>query len=283
MKLISFLLALTLVGFSATAKERVFIGSTPAHPTVRQFLQISLTDSIDFIRWKLVIRHNGYQLSCQYGLSKAGTNGFMNGKKVEFSDTLTREDHYYYLKRKNKTLSLLELNANLMHLLDENHSMLVGDGGFSYTLNRNTPRKTDQFNLYVKQTVAKSPVVFEGRTPCQPMSQLLGIPRSPECYKVKWYLLLYTDSITGKPTHYLKGGTGYRKETMEKGQWQIIRGKDGRTIYKLDPPKQAWSYYLLKADENILLFVDPEGNLLVGNEDFSYTLNRREKEHPVTR
>ena len=32
--------------------------------------------------------------------------------------------------------------------------------------------------------------------------------------------------------------------------------------------------YLLKLDEHILVFTDAHEKLLVGNEDFSYTLNR---------
>ncbi len=52
----------------------------------------------------------------------------------------------------------------------------------------------------------------------------------------------------------------------------------------MTPDKQAYSLYLLKGDDNILFFVDPNGRLLVGNEDFSYTLNRRKEEYaPVFR
>jgi hypothetical protein len=42
--------------------------------------------------------------------------------------------------------------------------------------------------------------------------------------------------------------------------------------------KWVRSLNLLKGDDNIL-FVDADGRLLVGNEDFSYTLNRREEEY----
>jgi hypothetical protein len=34
---------------------------------------------------------------------------------------------------------------------------------------------------------------------------------------------------------------------------------------------------LLKADEHILFFVDEKNKILVGNQDFSYSLNRIEK------
>jgi len=46
----------------AQAKERKFIGSTPADPVIRTFFNIPLTDSIDFIRWNLILRDHEYQL-----------------------------------------------------------------------------------------------------------------------------------------------------------------------------------------------------------------------------
>lgn len=47
--------------------------------------------------------------------------------------------------------------------------------------------------------------------------------------------------------------------------------------------KESWSFHLVQVDDNILVFTDKEGNLLVGNDEFSYTLNRRKDEHPVIR
>jgi hypothetical protein len=40
----------------------------------------------------------------------------------------------------------------------------------------------------------------------------------------------------------------------------------------------SYSLNLLKADGSII-FMDAEGRLLAGNEDFSDTLNRRKEEH----
>jgi len=42
----------------------------------------------------------------------------------------------------------------------------------------------------------------------------------------------------------------------------------------LNDDKENGFLYLLELDENILMFIDAQGNLLVGNEDFSYTMNR---------
>jgi hypothetical protein len=97
---------------------------------------------------------------------------------------------------------------------------------------------------------------------------------------MKWYIIFYADSITGNPSYYLKGGMGYRKETMEKGSWKMKSGKNGRIIFQVTPEKSNHSVYLVKGDDNILFFTDANGRLLVGNENFSYTLNRRKEEYP---
>jgi len=275
------LLALTCT--CTTARETTYTGSTLTHRAVRDFLGISLTDSVDFIRWTLIIRDNKYVLNCQYGIGKAGTNGFINEKRVELTGALSIKGFCYTLLYGKKALSILAINANLLHLLDENNHMLVGNGGFSYTLNRKDPVQTDQFNLKVAQVPVKDSMLFEGRTPCQPLSSIAGIERSPACDKIKWYILLYTDSHSSETGYYLEGPIGYGRARMHKGKWQIIHGKDDRLIYKLEPDKEAYAYYLLKADDNILLFTDPQGHLLVGNENFSYTLNRQSEARMASR
>jgi len=279
MKTIIFLLIMALTCHFSTLDKQTYVGSTPAHVAVRDFLGISLTDSIDFIRWKLEFSSGKFELHCQYGLSKAGTSGFVNEKRVDFEGELVKKENYYHFKHNGTRISMLEVNTDLLHLLDQNNKMLIGNGGYSYTLNSTHPVKTDQFNIRPVQSTFKNPLVFEGRTPCQELSKLLNLNKSDACNKMKWYIIFYTDSMTGKPSYYQKGGIGYRKETMERGKWQIINGKDGRIIYHVIPDNRAYSLNLLKGDDNILFFVDTNGRLLVGNDDFSYTLNRRIKEY----
>ena len=66
-----------------------------------------------------------------------------------------------------------------------------------------------------------------------------------------------------------------RKEGGKKGSWEITKGKNGRITYQLNDEKGKGFLYLLKLDENILAFTDAHGNLLVGDLDFSYMLNKR--------
>ena len=275
MKLYLSLLVSTLACFVAGANKGTFVGSTPAHEVVRHFLQISLTDSIDFIRWNLEIDSGTFKLHCRYGLAKPGTPGFSNEQSVAFEGELLKSKNYYRLKHAGKEVFILEVNENLLHFLDHNNRMLIGNGGYSYALNNTHPVKTDKANIRSQTASIKSPLVFEGRTPCSDLPALLGLNKSEACNKMKWYFLFYTDSLTGAPSYFLMGGMGYRKETMAKGRWQIVTQQNGRIIYRVYFDKWVRSLDLLKGDDNILFFMDADGRLLVGNEDFSYTLNRR--------
>lgn len=270
----------TLICLAASANTQTYVGSTPAHPVVRNFLQISPTDSIDFIRWKLEIGSGKYKLECRYGLSKPGTPGFSNEQKVAFNGSFTQSNNRYLLRHKNKQVSILEVNADVLHLLDHNNYMLIGNGGYSYALNNTSPVKTGKANIRSTSTKVKGPLVFEGRTPCSDLPAILGLNKSDACNKMKWYFLFYTDSVTGKPSHFLMGGMGYRKETMAKGRWQIVNKQDGNIVYQVYFDQWKNPLHLLKGDDNILFFIHPDGHLLVGNEDFSYTLNRKKEEYP---
>lgn len=280
MKRCLFSLLLALPFLSCLAQERTFVGSTPAHNVVREFLQVSLTDSIDFIRWKLKVGLGKFELQCHYGLAKPGTPGFSNEQSVAFEGQLTESKNYYSLQHKDRHVSILRVNANVLHFLDRNNSMLTGNGGYSYALNSTIPVEDDVVNIHSKHTVLKSPLVYEGRTPCSDLPELLGLKKSAACNKMKWYFLFYTDSLTGKPSYFLMGGMGYRKETMAKGSWQIVTGQNERIVYQLYSDIWAHPLKLLKGDDNILFFIDTNERLLVGNEDFSYTLNRRKEEYP---
>lgn len=123
-----------------------------------------------------------------------------------------------------------------------------------------------------KKMVLKDSMAFEGRTPC-------GVPHiiesGKECYKLKWYLVLYTNN-KNEPATYRILGTPYRREDGgRKGNWKITTGKDGRIIYQLNDENEKPFIYLLQIDQGVLIFTDAKGNLLVGDHDFSYTLNRR--------
>jgi hypothetical protein len=278
------------------AVPRTYVGSTPAHDVIRKFLGISLTDSIDFIRWKLEVRQRSFKLQCEYGLGKPGTPGFWNEKNVSFEGELSKTKNIYLLKSKGREVSMREVNVNILHFIDRNDHMLIGNGGYSYALNSTAKVKAEvevevevEAKVEVKveakvkvevEAKIKTPLVFEGRTPCQELSVQLGLNKGEACNKMKWYFLFYTDSVTGRPSYFLMAGIGYRKESMKKGRWEIVTEPNGDIIYRLYSDIWTRPLILLQGDDNILFFMDADGRLLVGNENFSYTLNRKEKEYP---
>lgn len=98
-----------------------------------------------------------------------------------------------------------------------------------------------------------------------------------ECYaiKLKWLIILYPSAGSSNEGRYRVWGTPYRGTNGVTGNWQLITNAKGNLVYQLHHNNQDKFLYLLKADENILVFTDEKENLLTGNEDFSYTLNRR--------
>lgn len=271
---IPFTFLLMIVFYCCAGKENEYVGSTPAAHSLRNFLEISLVDSIDFIKWEFNVDGDRYHLHCRYGIGRPSTNGFIDEKAVNFEGSLIKKEKKFELYHGKKVLSLWVINSNLLQVLDDHEEPLAGNGGYSYTLNKINSQPSDQFNYINKKHSVGTSQAFEGRTPCQELSVLLGFNKGPACDKLKWYVILNTDPKTGKPSGYIMNGTGYRKEKMAKGSWEITLGKNGRRIYKLSPETQAPPIYLLEAGENLLLFTDDRGNLLVGNADFSYTLNK---------
>jgi hypothetical protein len=118
--------------------------------------------------------------------------------------------------------------------------------------------------------------VFDGRTPCQQLARHLEEKTSPDCIKIKWRLTLWADQ-SGAPSHYELIGFVYKKDAPRKGRWHIRKGtaeNPDAVIYRLESDGEK-PIHLLKADENILFFLDDDQRMLTGNRDFSYTLNRK--------
>ncbi len=115
--------------------------------------------------------------------------------------------------------------------------------------------------------------VFFGRTPCQELISQLGLPENSNCAKRKMSFVLYQDSLTLQPTMYEIRGVGPRSG---KGRWKIISGTPGdpnATVFQLEFDSNT-SLYLLKGDDNVLFFLDEKKDLLSGNGNYSYTMNR---------
>ena len=271
MKITGLTISLCMLVSCASSKEINYTASTPAGPHLRTFLGIPQADSIDFIRWTLSLRDKDYTLAFNYGVGEPNTNGFISGGyKLKVNGTLTRQENIYLLQNDNRVLKLFQVNPDLLHVLDVNSELLAGNSGWSYTINSINPVMTGP-ETWKEQTVLKDSMVFSGRTPC-------GVPGvtvpGQECYKLKWSIVLYTDAVTNQPTTFVVPGVPWHKEGGRKGTWKISKGSGGRVSYQLTDTTGN-TLYLFPAGDNILLFTDAGGKLLVGDGDFSYTLNRK--------
>jgi hypothetical protein len=98
-----------------------------------------------------------------------------------------------------------------------------------------------------------------------------------ECTKIKWRLTLYKDSVSTNEGTYDLQGFVYKKDNPRSGKWHIIKGSKANNdaiIYRLELEGKE-PLLLQKVDDNILFFLDKEKAIMVGNRDFSYTLNRK--------
>lgn len=110
--------------------------------------------------------------------------------------------------------------------------------------------------------------VFEGRVPCA------------DCERVKVRLVLSRHPETKAPTTYVLeridvGRSNARQTTS--GRWTIARGTstDPRAeVYRLDSRAPVGFRLYQAVDHDILLFLDEDLHLRVGDAGHSYTLSR---------
>jgi hypothetical protein len=280
----------------------VFEGITACSEATKVLPQIS--DRCEMMIWKITFHQDPdkltpttYELRSAYGFSKPGTPGLAEGATridVEGTWAIVKgadadPDAVVYqldsASEKN-AVYLLKLDENILHVLDQDRSLMVGNAAWSYTLNRTNKRlSAPQSTHRVFQTTRTvlepidSPMlgVFDGRVPCHEVAlAFAGIPANPACQRIKWRLTLYQEPNTDTPTIYKLQGT----RTIREGAWSIVRGTKAdpdAIVYKLElvkPETPITSVYFLKADDNHLMLLDGEGNLLVGDAILSYTLSR---------
>ncbi|MBK7869193.1 MAG: hypothetical protein IPJ74_00215 [Saprospiraceae bacterium] len=261
---------------------------------MKAILGIPLQDSIDFIRWELLMyEENNFNLNLQYGLSQPNTLGFkdggqslaLKGKYTIFnSKTDALNGDVYHLKSENASVSfkLVKVTNNLFHLLDNNNRLVVGNGGWSYTINRKDvmanaasvlPALTNA-DAFLNDTAPQR--VYDGRTPCQAIAKTYNLVLGDDCFKLKWRLILNRDPKTGMPTTYTINRI---KHSVEKAEdtWTIVKGYGNNpdaVVIQLNPDKPEESLSFLVGDENVLFFLDNNKQLFIGDPNFSYTLNK---------
>jgi len=121
--------------------------------------------------------------------------------------------------------------------------------------------------------------VFEGRTPCEPISYQISGQTAANCDHLKWQIIFFRDSITNLPSNFIFTSELFDRHP-QTGKWRIIHGtkeEPSAIIYELDFDSGNKPLFLLKGDENVLFVLDEKQHALSGNQDFSYTLNRVQK------
>lgn len=110
--------------------------------------------------------------------------------------------------------------------------------------------------------------IFEGRFPCD------------GCERLKVGLALYRDPTTLGPTTYAMREirVGHDEPPSDSGgTWRTSVGTyadPNATVYELIPTTSDVLVLYQKADDNILLLLDAEKRLKVGNASHSFTLSR---------
>ena len=277
---------------TSTAPEIILVGSTPGDESIKSMLSISGDIKVDFIRWNIKLDDkNAFVLEITYGEGKPNTLGFKGGgqsQAIKGTFLITKSLEHkrfkevYQLKSNgfSQEISLVKLNENLFHILTFQNQLMIGNGGWSYSLNRKDPVVSDK--ILISSTISDSEslqLVFDGRTPCQEIAaEHPEMNVSQSCFKLKWRLILNRDSVTYLPTTYTIRKVVDNQPRDVSGKWKIIKGTTANpdaTIYIIQPdtPDESFSFFV--GDDNVLFFLNKKHEPYIGNEDFSFTLNKK--------
>lgn len=277
------------------------MASTPGDELIKSLLAISPETKVDFIRWNLTLKNAKagkqlFLLNITYGESQPNTLGFINdgeNKSIEGEYYILQEQgringDVYHLKSAKLVAEILmvKLSDNIFHLLTPEKKLMVGNGGWSYTLNRKERINDGSGDLPLFSILSDLPedtsrqIIFDGRTPCLDFAKENSLTVTSDCFKLKWKLILNKDPQTFQPTTYILRRTNSRESDLT-GKWTIIKriqSNRNAVIYQLDPDKPEQSISLLLGDENVVFFLNKNNQLFTGDGDFSYTLNKRQKD-----
>ncbi|WAC14109.1 hypothetical protein [Dyadobacter pollutisoli] len=145
----------------ASPDRDIFAGATPCDAIIRPMLAIPAAADCELVKWQLLLLKGPeddkavrFDLKYTYGMSKAGTQGFvndgtsaeMNGKWIarKKEGNLPGQALIQLQPTENKPISFAKLDDNIVHLLDPEGKLMIGNAAWSYTLNRiETVRHSD--------------------------------------------------------------------------------------------------------------------------------------------
>ena len=285
----------------------VFEGTTPCSSLTRPLPQIPVDSDCELMIWKVMLYQDtatgtptSYLLESAYGVSQANTTGPAGGGTPISMEGMwsiamgTKADPdaevlQLYSEDSQVAVSFVKLSDDILHVLNRDQSLMLGNASWSYTLNRtdNQPPLPLDGSVNSGPEATRPPIpemppgsavlgVYEGRSPCHEIeSEILGVAPYPNCLKIKMRLTFYQDQDTGVPSTYMALGTS----TIREGTWTILQGiKDNpeAVVYQIHLDDSEKPVSFLRADENHLFLLDRDLRLLAGNALFSYTLSRIE-------
>ena len=299
MKKISTLLLIVLLmsGFSIRQskeiKTEVFVGSTPCDSPVKAIFNIHEKDSIDFMRWGLILSipdsgQGFFSIDLSYGIGQPNTLSFISGgNKFNTEGTIAISKlqsgaTVYTLNSKDlkSKLSLIRLSNSILHILTAEKRLMVGNGGWSYSLGKKDPIAKSVLPSSMSalnMNIENGTLTFSGRTPCEPVNTEYNMALGESCLKIKWLLRMYIDPVTRRPTSFNLMRTGHRSSIIE-GTWHIENGTaPGIIICRLNQRKPHEPMLFWIADGNVMYFLDKSMNIMTGDENFSFVLNRSDR------
>lgn len=262
-------------------------GSTPGDTEIKAMTGIDQNEKIDFIKWTLLLDGNEhFELDLHYGESKSNTMGFIadgkhqkikgNYEKIPASNS---SPEIIRLKTGSPAgIRLLQLSEHVYHILDASNRMLNGNGGWSYSLFHKGKTTTGEILKTSPQPdLSSKQLVFDGRTPCQSFAKAYAEMKvSADCFKLKWKLTLNRKNAGDlHGSCIIRNIVGHTPRDMTTS-WELIKNDKGQWFYKIMDPRMKDAIQFFLADENVLLFVDPNLELFIGNEDFGFALNKRQ-------
>jgi hypothetical protein len=277
----------------------VFEGITPCSNGARPAPQIPLDVECEMMIWHLTLNQDAatgasttYELRSTYGMSQPNTTGIkgggtplnLEGTWAIVEGTASSPDAVVYQLNPDDpemSISFVKISDNLLHVLSPRQALMIGNGGFSYTLNRTDQRIAPDVpaedvlteRLPAIRVIDPDGMVFDGRTACADVVyDFTQFPRSDDCLKIKWRLTLHQEVATGAPTTYLFMGT----QTEHGGTWEAFRSGlyPGAFVYALTPVGSEQATYFLKPDDNHLYLLDTDLTLMVGDATWSYTFSK---------
>jgi hypothetical protein len=124
---------------------------------------------------------------------------------------------------------------------------------------------------------------FVGTSPCgAAVREFIGVSKTEPCDKITWHLNLVPDGNTlildasyGLQEQSAPGFVDGGKRVTFKGAFKIT-GPFPKQTYTIKTDGSDRALSILRVNDNLLQFLGPDGKLLVGNEFWSYTLNRKD-------